>query len=938
MKLKQILAMGLLLVSSVSQAQQQMPPIPADPAVRIGKLSNGLTYYLRHNNWPEKRASFYIAQKVGSIQEEESQRGLAHFLEHMCFNGTDNFKGNDLIRYCESLGVKFGADINAYTSIDETVYNISNVPTTRQSALDSCVLILRDWATGLTLDPKEIDQERGVIHEEWRLRTSPSSRMYERNLPTLYPGSKYGYRFPIGLMSVIDNFKYQELRNYYEKWYHPDNQGIIIVGDIDLDHTEALIKKLFGNIKNPKNIAPIVAEGVPDNKEPIVVIDKDKEFTNNYVNVLFKHDAYPDSLKNSFEYIIQSHLKNAAMSMLNQRIREASLKESCPFVQAAADDGPYIFAHTKDAFSLTVIPKEPTMINAALTAALTEVRRAAEFGFTPTEYERYKAETLSDLDNAYNERDKRSSDSFCKTYQQNFLSNEPIIAIDVYYNTMKNLVPNIPLEAVNEMMKEFFPPSNENMAIVSFNNEKEGATYPTKEGLLSAVNNARTAQVEAYVDNVKNEPLISKLPKAGKIVKEEKNTKFGYTLLTLSNGAKVILKKTDYKKDQVILSGEGKGGTSLYGTKDLTNLDVFENIIGISGLGNFSSIDLGKALAGKIANANLHISGRHTSLSGGSTPKDAETMFQLAYLYFTNITKDQKAFDSMMKQFEVALKNRDLSSETAFSDSITATLYGHNPRLKPTTLNDLKNINYDRILQIAKERTNNAKAWTFTIMGNYDESTIKDYICRYLASLPSKGKATIGARTAFLVKGNVENEFTRKMETPKSTAYIMWYNDKMPYTLENAIRANMAGQILEMEYLKKIREEASAAYSVSASANATISDDYHNITLTGYCPMKPEKKNEAIAIMQAEVPALTKHVDAGMLDKVKKNLLKNVDNALKTNSYWEDVIYMYHKYGIDTHTDYKKLVEAQTPETIMSFMVEFLKSNNRISIIMMPQN
>ena len=347
MRLRKLLLLAIVFIAGISQAQMQMPPIPLDSAVRIGKLDNGLTYYIRYNNWPEHRANFYIAQKVGSIQEEESQRGLAHFLEHMCFNGTDNFPGNDLIRYCESIGVQFGGDLNAYTSIDQTVYNIDNVPTTRQSALDSCLLILRDWADGLTLDPEEIDKERGVIHEEWRLRTSPSSRMFERNLEKLYPNCKYGKRYPIGLMSVIDNFKYQELRDYYEKWYHPTNQGIIVVGDIDIDHTEAMIRKLFGPITNPENTAPIVDVQVPDNAEPIVVIDKDKEFQSSDIEIIFKHDVYPDSLKQSPEYIIYEYVKDAAVTMLNDRLSEAVQKSDCPFVDANASDDNYIFAKTK---------------------------------------------------------------------------------------------------------------------------------------------------------------------------------------------------------------------------------------------------------------------------------------------------------------------------------------------------------------------------------------------------------------------------------------------------------------------------------------------------------------------------------------------------------------------------------------------------------------
>lgn len=365
MKIRHLFSALLLLCAGMLHAQMQMPPVPVDTAVRMGKLDNGLTYFIRYNNWPEHRANFYIAQKVGSIQEEESQRGLAHFLEHMAFNGSDNFKGNDLIEYLRSIGVEFGSDLNAYTSIDQTVYNIDNVPTTRQSSLDSCLLILRDWSTGLTLDPKEIDKERGVIHEEWRLRTSAQSRMFERNLPKLYPGSKYGVRYPIGLMSVVDNFSPKELRDYYEKWYHPSNQGIIVIGDVDVDHTEAMIKKLFGGIKNPVNQAPVLNEPVPDTSEPIVIIDKDKEQRTSNVQVMFKHDTYPDSLKQSVEYILYDYVRGAALNMLNNRYTEAAQKADCPYVGAGASDGNYIFAKTKDAFSIFAQPKDPSQLATA---------------------------------------------------------------------------------------------------------------------------------------------------------------------------------------------------------------------------------------------------------------------------------------------------------------------------------------------------------------------------------------------------------------------------------------------------------------------------------------------------------------------------------------------------------------------------------------------
>ena len=937
MKIRHLFSALLLLCAGMLHAQMQMPPVPVDTAVRMGKLDNGLTYFIRYNNWPEHRANFYIAQKVGSIQEEESQRGLAHFLEHMAFNGSDNFKGNDLIEYLRSIGVEFGSDLNAYTSIDQTVYNIDNVPTTRQSSLDSCLLILRDWSTGLTLDPKEIDKERGVIHEEWRLRTSAQSRMFERNLPKLYPGSKYGVRYPIGLMSVVDNFSPKELRDYYEKWYHPSNQGIIVIGDVDVDHTEAMIKKLFGGIKNPANQAPVLDEPVPDTAEPIVIIDKDKEQRTNNVQVMFKHDTYPDSLKNSVEYIVYGYLKGAALNMLNNRYTEAAQKADCPYVGAGASDDNYIFAKTKDAFSIFAQPKDPSQLAASLTAAVVEARRAVEFGFTPTEYARYKADLLSNLDKAYSNKDKRKNTQFFNECLGYFLTNEPMPSIDYTYQLMKQMVPAIPVEAVNEYMKQLIPKNDSNVVIINFNNEKEGAAYPTRQELLTALQTAKQQQVTAYVDNVKNEPLITKKPKSGTIKSEKKNDKLGYTELKLSNGATVVLKHTDLKKDEVLLSAEGFGGSSLYGEKDYINVRMFDDVIGNSGLGQFSLTELSKALAGKIANVDLSLGFKKAMASGSSTPKDVETMLQMLYLYFTDINKDQKSYDNLINQYKVSLKNRALSPEVALSDSLTATMYGHNPRLTPVKVDDLPNVSYDRILAMAKERTANAAAWTFTLIGNYDETTIRPLICQYIASLPSQNKIVKGHRVTFLQKGKIDNTFKRKMETPKSTAYKIWYNEDMPYTVENDVKASIAGQVLSMVYLQKIREDAGAAYSCGAQGAATIDDDYHVIQLLGVCPMKPEKKDLALSIMESAVQELAKTVDASMVDKVKAVMLKQADDDAKLNRYWNGVVDLYRKHGIDSYTDYKKVISAQTPQTIAAFMKEFLKAGNYISVTMLPE-
>ncbi len=938
MNIRNLIAGLLLLAAATVQAQMPDMTLPLDTAVRMGKLANGLTYYIRYNNWPEHRANFYIAQKVGSIQEEESQRGLAHFLEHMAFNGSEHFKGNSLIEWCRSRGIQFGVDLNAYTSIEQTVYNIDNVPTGNQGVLDSCLLILRDWSSGLLLEQDEIDKERGVIHEEWRLRTSANSRMFERNLPKLYPGSKYGVRYPIGLMSVVDNFKRQELVDYYHKWYHPSHQGIIVVGDVDVDKTEAQIKQLFGNIKNPANQAPIVSEPVPDNAQPIVIIDKDKEYQKTVVDLMIKHDPFPDSLKQTLPYLVDGYVKSAVAAMLSNRFFEVSQKPECSFVSAGASDGAYLFSKTKDAFDINATPKDPSRTADALKEAYLVVRQAAEFGFTATEYKRFQTDYLSSLDKMYSNKDKRYSSQFYQECVGHFLSNEPMPGIDYSYQMMKQLVPVIPLEAINQVLPQIITKSDSNMVILNFNNEKEGAVYPTEAQLLGAVNEARNAKIEAYVDKVKDEPLMTALPKAGKIKKEVKSKKFGYDILTLSNGVTVLLKKTDYKKDQVIMGGSGGSGSGNYGKDDLANVHAFNSVIDASGLGNFSPTELGKALTGKIANASLKMGDRRMGISGSSTPKDVETMLQLTYLYFTSIKKDDDAFNQILQQYETGLKNRELNPDIAFSDSVTATLYDHFWRAKPFLLDDVKKVNYDRILQMAAERTANANGWVFEIIGNFDEATIRPLVCQYLGALPSKGKNPVGKRLLYTTTKSVDNIFERKMETPKANAYMFWINTKLPYTLERSIQASIAGEVISMAYIKKIREEASAAYTCGAMGSMSIGDDGYTISqVVGYCPMKPEKKEEAMRIMDSEVRNLAVNCDAEMLDKVKKAMAKDIDTQVKTNGFWSEVILDHYRMGLDQYTDYKSLVEAQTPAKISAFIKEMLAGANKVSIVMLPQ-
>ena len=942
MKMKKIFAVMFMMIMAFSvnvTKAQQMGPIPVDDQVRIGKLDCGLTYYIRHNDYPEHRVNFYIAQRVGSIQEEESQRGLAHFLEHMAFNGSEHFngEGKGIIDYTRSLGVAFGRNLNAYTSIAETVYNIDDVPSTRQSAIDSCLLILKDWSTGLLLTDEEIDKERGVIHEEWRLRRSAQQRMLENQLETLYPGSKFGKRMPIGLMSVVDNFKYNELRDYYHKWYRPDNQALVIVGDVDVDHIEAQIKELFKDCVLDPNAAQVVDEPVPDNEEPIIVVDKDKEQQYSQATVMFKHEATPKEQKGDLSYLLENYATGMMSSMLNNRLDEMSQEPDCPFLQAYAYDGGYLLSNNVEAFTLSVMPKEG-QIEAAVQAVVTEAMRAAKHGFTATEYDRARENYMSGLESRYNERNKIPNGSYAAQYYRNFLDNEPMPSIEQRYQIMQMIAPQIPVDLINMVIPKLINTTGKNLVVMNFNQEKDGAVYPTPEGLKAAVDAGLNAQVEAFVDNVKQEPLISKMPKKGKIKKESYNSQFDYKELELSNGARVILKKTDFKENEIEMQAIARGGQSLYTEKDWANTELLSYITMMSGLGNFSRTELEKATAGKQASASFSMGAYNDVVMGSSTVKDLETMFQLAYLTFTNINKDEKSYNQLMSQLETMLKNQDLRPESVFRDSVSYTLANHDWRSKPFKVEDLKNINYDRVLEIAKERTANAANYIFYFIGNFDETLIRQYIEQYIASLPGKrGNLSNWVNFATRPEGEVINHFTRKMETPKANASIYWYDSKTPYSLENSIKADILGQVLSKIYLQKIREDAGAAYSASAGGYASLSGDRPFTTITASCPMKPEFADVALKIMNEEIVNACNTIDPTTLKEIKELMIKDFNTNLKENYYWMGVLTEYVGRGIDDHTGYEQIVNAQTPESIAAFARQILAAGNKVEVVMMPE-
>ncbi len=933
-KLFAVLLLMLVAFSANMMTAQEMT-LPIDPAVRIGKLNNGLTYYIRHNNYPEQRANFYIAQRVGAMQEEDDQNGLAHFLEHMAFNGSEHFngEGHRIDDYLQSKGYN-----NAYTNYTETVYIISDVPTTDQGVVDSCMLILKDWSHGLLLTDEEIDKERGVIHEEWRLGRDANDRMRSRQMETLFPGSKYAKRDVIGSMDVVDNFPYKVLRDYYDKWYRPDNQALVIVGDIDVDYIEAKIKDLFKNVPPPAaDAAQVVPFPIPDNDEPIVAIDKDVEQQFSVVQLYFKHDIVEKEAKNSVDYLAAGYMKSMMGMMLNQRLQELAQDPNCPFLQAVAFDGKYMGANTKDAFTLIVVPKEG-MTEAATQVGLTEVLRAAKYGFTATEYARAQENYQSSLERQYNERDKVHNSVYTTQCYRHFLDNEPLMSVEDNYQYMTAIAPQIPVEYINQLLTNLVRLDGKNMVVVNFNQEKDGAVYPTKEGMLNAVNAAETAEITPYVDNVKQEPLIAKLPKKGKIVNERNNETLGYKELELSNGARVLLKRTDFKQDEILMLARQRGGSSLYGEQDWANCEMFDDVVESSGLGGFNNMELTKALAGKNVSVHQTLYTNYDYVTGNSNVKDLETLFQLVYLQFTDITKDEKNYNKLISTMDMVLKNKDLDPDNVFSDSLSYILNNYSWRSKPFNADDMKQVNYDRILEIAKERTANAANYTFMFVGSFDEAVIRPFIEQYIASLPAKkGVKSNWVNVAEHPVGQTIKHFTQKMETPKTTANINWYSTEIPYTLENGIKASLLGRILSRIYYDKIREDAGAAYSVGCFGRNSLEGDRPYTVITAYAPLKPEFTDMAVGVFNEEMMKACESIDPVKLEDFKTVMLKNHETQLKENSYWYNIIAGYADRGLDFHTGYEDIVKAQTPETIAAFARELMKAGNKVELVMSPE-
>ena len=928
---KQISALLLMLVCASAAIAQQMPLIPMDPQVRVGKLENGLTYYIRQNNYPEGQANFYIAQKVGSVIEEEHQRGLAHFLEHMCFNGTVNFPGNGVVKYLEGIGVKFGADLNAYTSIDETVYNIDNVPVSVAGAIDSCLLILHDWAGALLLEEEDIDKERGVIHEEWRQRNTAQQRLMEIVSEKMYPGNPYGVRFPIGTLDVIDNFPYSALREYYEKWYRPDQQAIVVVGDINVDEVENKIKNIFADLTMPENAAERPYYPVADNKEPIIAVAQDKELQNGNVYIFVKHDAVPNEFKNNVQYFIMSYAKGMFYQMMRGRMSELAMQPDAPFVSASVYDSEYYLAKTKGAVNGSVVPKGGMTMEA--TAALyREMLRAQRHGFTESEYERARAAYLSDLESAYNNRDKVSSQSYCKEYARHFIDNEPIPGIEFEYAFMGQYVPQFPVDLVNDYVKSVM--SDSNLVVMAMLPEKEGVVNPTKEEFAQLLADVAAEDITAYEDKVSNEPLISHEPAGGKVVKV-KEAMYGYKQLTLSNGATVYIKSTDFKANQILMRAVSKGGQSLYDASEHINLSQISDVVDNNGLDKFDNTEIQKILAGKKAGVKSFVNMYTEGVSGSSTPKDFETLMQLTYLQFTAPRENDKAFATYKNQMRAMLENQEMNPNTALSDTISRILYGDNLRTQRMKVSDIDKVDDARILEIYKERFANASDFDFIFTGAIDEAVMVPLIEKYIGSLPTTGAKAEKFCDAHvdIQKGKHQNIFEKQMATPSATVFIA-YSGKAKYTLKNQFLMSLTKQILNIIYTEEIREKEGGTYGVGVSGS--LNDvPKESAALQIQFQTAPELREKLTGMA---IDLLNKYVEEGPrqqdLDKVRDYMLKKHAENQKENSYWSGLMYNYALTGFDSNKNYEKILNGITTSDLKKFAKNLLKQGNVIEVSM----
>ena len=909
-------------------------PLPNDPAVRTGKLDNGMTYYIRHNEQPAQRAEFYLATDVGAFQEEDHQDGLAHFLEHMCFNGTKNFPGKSLLDWLQSIGAEFGRNINASTGFEQTQYMLNNIPVIRESIIDSCLLILHDYSHFVTCDPAEIDAERGVILEERRTRRDASWRMFEKSLPYYYGDTPYAKRTLIGGEEQLKTFAYESLTSFYETWCRPDLQAVIVVGDIDVDQVEAKIKSIFADIPAPVNPKEKVLHKIPDNVEPIIGIITDPEATSSSIEVMWKSEPMPKEIMNTDIAFMMDIVKSYIRLIMRERFTDITSKPDAPFLGASF----YIsnLCNSCDATMGTVSFKEGDALN-AFAAFMTELEKMKRFGFTDGEVQRAKDNIISSYERAVEAAPTRKNAEFVYPLLYNFYNNEPYMEPATELQLAQMLCNNINAAVLNQIAAQII--TDNNLVVLYNGPEKEGLANPTEQEISAVLAAVKNAEIAANVEESINEPFISGELKGAK-VKKAKETVYGATEWTLKNGVKVIVLPTQHKQDQVLFNLSFDGGKTLIATEDMPSFEdniwaLFQNNSGIS---KFSGTQVPKMLAGKNLSVTPYIGGTKHGISGSSTPKDLETALQLTYLYFADPRFDEDEYQTGIQQIKAILPNIANNPDFIFQNAMNKILYGNNPRVVELNEETLANADLATIERVYRELFKDAAGATLRIVGNVDPETIKPMIEKYIGSIAKGKKASKvnKANNISIAKGIIDENVAIPMETPKSTV-LQVYTAYMPIDTKTEVSLEIAKYVLDMIYTKTIREEEGGTYGVGVAMVGQRTPQERVIIQASF-DTNPEQAPKLCELAIKGLKELAENgPDEEKFNMAIENFKKNIPESRISNSYWMSNLSQYYDYGIDYDKEYEEAVNSVTPADVKAVLQAVLAQNNFIEITSAPK-
>lgn len=923
----------LTIAPFISFAQGMLDQaVPVDQAVRIGKLENGITYFIRHNEEPKERVSFYMIQNVGALLEEDNQNGLAHFLEHMAFNGTEHYPEKGFLDYLEKNGVAFGRNINAYTSFNETVYNLSDVPSTREGLIDSCLLVLNDWSNYLELSEKEIDAERGVISEEWRTRRNAGFRMRSQWFPVVFEGSKWAERDVIGDLDIIKNFEPETLRKFYHDWYRTDLQAIAIVGDVDVDQIEAKVKELFSKIPAVENASPRPVFEIPEHNETKFVLATDKEETNSSVQIYIKHKGTAPADKN-IGYLREDFVANLFNQMTGDRISELLQKGNPPFINGAVQIGGFVRGYDAAFVTATATPNKE---DEGLKAIYTEAQRVVRHGFTEGELNRAKVNLLTYMESAYKQRDKISNDKYVSGIKDYFLTGEPLTDAEFDWQFGQAILETITLADVNTMAKKMLVDKNR---VVVITGPEEGAKHLTEEETMAILADVEKADIAPYEDTAEAASLIEAELPGAKIVATKKLEELDAVEWKLANNATVIFKHADYEKDQVNLKAYSPGGTSLFGSDDLQTASMIGQFMDAFGVGNFDAIALKKMMTGKKVGLSISLGDLNEGFNGSSTPKDFETMMQLLYLQFSNPRFDEEAYNALQSRYVAFLSNMANNPKKIMSDSTSLILTNHNERTKLMSATMFDEISFEKMEELYNDRFTDIGDFTFFIVGNIDEEVAKEMAAKYIGSLEdSPREENWMDHKIDMPEGKTVKKIEVPLETEKANVNVFVRKD-MDYTPLSNIELNVLKGILDLRYTEEIREKEGGTYGVGTRASSRQFPSARK-TLTMMFDADPEKADHLKSILFSEIDKIIENGPTQVdLDKVVLNMKKNREQAKEHNNYWMNALYnkYVNGYNSDAKENFDTILDNLTTEQIQKFTKEFFDNPDVVDIVYLPK-